>query len=84
MAMLYLGCGMVCVYLNEVGSLSTAQLGLVMLYAAQLQRAAMEHMMTLTQVETQVLFFCPLFFSDVFVYYTHTHTLSLSLSLIHS
>jgi hypothetical protein len=62
MAMLYLGCGIVCVYLNEVGSLSTAQLGLVMLYAAQLQRAAMEYMMTLTQVETQVLFYLPPFF----------------------
>jgi len=52
----------VCVYLNEVGKMSTAQLGLVMLYAAQLQRAAMEHMMTLTQVETQVSL--PLFFSE--------------------
>ena len=61
-ALLYIGCGMVCVYLNEVGKMSTAQLGLVMLYAAQLQRAAMEHMMTLTQVETQVSL--PLFFSE--------------------
>ena len=31
------------------------QMGLVLLYAAQLQRAAMEYMMTLTQVEMQLV-----------------------------
>ena len=52
-AFLYFGCGAVCVYLNSVGKMNTSQMGLVLLYAAELQRAGMEYMMTLTNVETQ-------------------------------
>ena len=51
-AFLYFGCGAVCIYLNSVGRMNTSQLGLVLLYAAELQRAGMEYMMTLTNVET--------------------------------
>ena len=42
---LYLSCGVVCVVLNASGRISTGQLGLVLLYAAQLQRSGMGYMM---------------------------------------
>ena len=49
-ALLYFACGFICVYLNSLGRMSTSEMALVLLFAAQLQRASMEYMMTLTQV----------------------------------
>ena len=39
-------------FLNANGLMSTAQLGLVLLYAAQLQRAGMDFMVGITTLET--------------------------------
>ena len=52
-AVLYFGCGVICVSLNACGRMEPAELALVLMFASQLQRASMEIMMTLTQVETQ-------------------------------
>ncbi|GBG26436.1 ABC transporter, putative [Hondaea fermentalgiana] len=50
--LLYLSCGIVSVFLIARGSMTQGQLGLVLLYSAQLQRASMDYMMGLTNVET--------------------------------
>mmetsp|Transcript_49540 Transcript_49540/g.115997 ORF Transcript_49540/g.115997 Transcript_49540/m.115997 type:complete len:822 (-) Transcript_49540:12-2477(-) len=50
---LYAACGICCVLLARSGKLSSSQLGLVLLYASSLQRAAMDLMMQLTNIETQ-------------------------------
>jgi ABC-type multidrug transport system fused ATPase/permease subunit len=50
---LYAAVGAACVVLCARGALSAAELGLVLLYAASLQRACMDLMMQLTGVETQ-------------------------------
>ena len=42
--MLYLGAGLLGVYLVSRGRMTTGQLGLVLLYSASLQRAAMDYM----------------------------------------
>ena len=42
-----------CVLLQTYGQLSTSQLGLVLLYASNLQRASMDLMMQIAQVETE-------------------------------
>lgn len=49
----YLFCGIVCSILQEKDNITSAQLGLILLYSATLQRAVMDFMMGLTQVETQ-------------------------------
>lgn len=51
--LLYACCGLACVLLGASGHLSSSQLGLVLLYASNLQRAAMDVMMQLTSLETQ-------------------------------
>ena len=48
---LYLAAGVVCVVLQARGQLSTSTLGLVLLYAGSLQRAMMDLLMRLTQIE---------------------------------
>ena len=48
---LYLAAGVVCVVLQACGQLSTSTLGLVLLYAGSLQRAMMDLLMRLTQIE---------------------------------
>ena len=48
---LYLAAGVVCVVLQARGRLSTSTLGLVLLYAGSLQRAMMDLLMRLTQIE---------------------------------
>lgn len=50
--LLYLVCGFMCVVLVSRGDMTLGQLGLVLLYSAQLQRASMDYMMGLTTVET--------------------------------
>ena len=49
----YLAAGVACAVLQAMGRMTAAQLGLVLLYAASLQRVVMEFMMGLTAVETQ-------------------------------
>ena len=53
---LYLASGIVCVLLathRPKSLMTSSQMGLVLLYAAQLQRAMMDYMMGLTSLETQ-------------------------------
>jgi len=50
-SVLYLAAGVVCVVLQARGQLSTSTLGLVLLYAGSLQRAMMDLLMRLTQIE---------------------------------
>ncbi|GAB5358528.1 hypothetical protein AAMO2058_000466100 [Amorphochlora amoebiformis] len=49
---LYLACGVTCVFLIDDGRMTTAEMGLVLLYAAQLQRSMMDYLCGLTSVET--------------------------------
>ncbi|CAK8998694.1 Metal resistance protein YCF1 (ABC-type Cd(2+) transporter) (ABC-type glutathione-S-conjugate transporter) (Yeast cadmium factor 1) [Durusdinium trenchii] len=51
--LLYLSCGLTSVFLVHRGSMSLGQFGLVLLYSAQLQRASMDYMMGLTNLESQ-------------------------------
>ena len=50
---LYLAAGLACVLLVRSHDLTTGQLGLVLLYAASLQRAAMDYMCGLATLESQ-------------------------------
>jgi len=50
---LYFVAGLVCVLLHAYASLTTSQLGLVLLYAGTLQRATMDLMMRLTAIEME-------------------------------
>jgi len=50
---LYLLSGIACVILHACGLLTTAQMGLVLLYAGTLQRASMDLMMRMTAIETE-------------------------------
>ena len=50
---LYLACGVACVFLNHAGRMTAGQFGLVLLYAGQLQRAGMDYMMGIANLETQ-------------------------------
>ena len=49
----FFAAGVVCALLAQRGEITAAQLGLVLLYAAQLQRSMMEYLMGLTSLETQ-------------------------------
>lgn len=49
---LYLACGITCVILLSNDGITTAEMGLVLLYAAQLQRSMMDYLTGLTSVET--------------------------------
>jgi len=51
--LLYLACGVVAVYMSNTGKMTTGQLGLVLLYAANLQRAGMDYMMGMATLESQ-------------------------------
>ena len=56
---LYLAAGVVCVVLQARGQLSTSTLGLVLLYAGSLQRAMMDLLMRLTQIEVGFISLTP-------------------------
>ena len=49
--LLYCASGVCGVILVSHGKMTTAQLGLILLYAAQLQRSGMDYMMSLTNLE---------------------------------
>mmetsp|Transcript_64082 Transcript_64082/g.171487 ORF Transcript_64082/g.171487 Transcript_64082/m.171487 type:complete len:1412 (-) Transcript_64082:386-4621(-) len=51
--LMYLCAGACCVVLSHYGRMSSAQVGLVLMYAAQLQRALMDYAMGSVQLETQ-------------------------------
>jgi len=51
--LLYLSCGIICIFLTHNGSMTLGQFGLVLLYAASLQRSSMDYMMGLTVLEAQ-------------------------------
>eukprot|EP00930_Biecheleria_cincta_P035016 TRINITY_DN24126_c0_g1_i1.p1 TRINITY_DN24126_c0_g1~~TRINITY_DN24126_c0_g1_i1.p1 ORF type:complete len:1366 (+),score=195.29 TRINITY_DN24126_c0_g1_i1:71-4168(+) len=51
--MLYLTCAFSCVGLSHAGVMSGGQMGLVLLYASQLQRAMMDYMMGAADLETK-------------------------------
>ena len=53
--MLYAACGICGVYLVSRGKLDTGHLGLILLYAAQLQRSGMDYMMGLTNLEVNLV-----------------------------
>eukprot|EP00928_Gymnodinium_smaydae_P037326 TRINITY_DN25931_c0_g1_i1.p1 TRINITY_DN25931_c0_g1~~TRINITY_DN25931_c0_g1_i1.p1 ORF type:complete len:617 (-),score=53.38 TRINITY_DN25931_c0_g1_i1:140-1873(-) len=48
---LYLAAGLSCVVLHNYGKMASGQIGLVLLYSAQLQRAMMDYMMGAAEVE---------------------------------
>lgn len=50
---LYFGCGIACVVLAQDGKMPAGTMGLVLLYAAQLQRAMMDYMMSTADLEKQ-------------------------------
>jgi len=51
--MLYLVCAIACVWMTHINQMTTAQMGLVLLYAGQLQRALMDYMMGAANVENK-------------------------------
>jgi len=50
---LYLACGLACVLLTHAGKMTTGEMGLVLLYSAQLQRSMMDYMMGAANVENK-------------------------------
>jgi ATP-binding cassette subfamily C (CFTR/MRP) protein 1 len=52
-SLLYFVCAVVCVLLHSSGALNTSELGLVLLYANNLQRASMDLLMRLAALETE-------------------------------
>lgn len=52
-SMLYFSCGLACIIMAHCGAMSTGQVGLVLLYAGQLQRGMMDYMMGAADLETK-------------------------------